>query len=380
MTTRLEPLIARIHDSAPKMVMAFAGAGAQALAWLHRVAGSSRTVLEATDHYAPASLTEAAGFTPRRFTAPEVAAALARRARARARALEPAGPVFGLGSSATIATDRRKRGQHRLVAAVEDAFGTASYKLVLEKGARSRAEEEELVSLILLRAIAEASGVTALPEPSLLPGERLETGFAAAEPLRRLAAGELPWLLVHPDGALLEGAPLSGRALLPGSFNPLHDGHRKLAAVARERLGREVVFELSLLNADKPPIALAEARCRALQFAGRAPLLLTRAPHFAEKACLFPESVFVMGADTAARLVAPRFYGDEAAMRRALETLRAQGARLLVAGRDSDLGFRTLRDLAIPEAARDLFEEVPASEFRMDISSSKLRAQPLPQS
>jgi hypothetical protein len=40
-----------------------------------------------------------------------------------------------------------------------------------------------------------------------------------------------------PDGRLLVGAPLPA-AVLPGSFNPLHRGHRELAAAAGRRLGR----------------------------------------------------------------------------------------------------------------------------------------------
>lgn len=42
-------LITAIHTAARPCVIEFAGAGSQALWWLHSVAGSSRTVLEATD-------------------------------------------------------------------------------------------------------------------------------------------------------------------------------------------------------------------------------------------------------------------------------------------------------------------------------------------
>jgi hypothetical protein len=42
-----------IHATPHMMTMNFAGAGAQALAWLHSVGGSSRTILEATDRYVP---------------------------------------------------------------------------------------------------------------------------------------------------------------------------------------------------------------------------------------------------------------------------------------------------------------------------------------
>jgi hypothetical protein len=39
-----------------------------------------------------------------------------------------------------------------------------------------------------------------------------------------------------------------------------------------------------------------------------------QAPLFTQKAELFPNSVFVVGYDTAVRLVRPDYYGDETAM------------------------------------------------------------------
>ena len=48
-------LVAQIHAAPHMVVYEFAGAGSLALLWLHSVGGSSRTILEATDHYANAS-------------------------------------------------------------------------------------------------------------------------------------------------------------------------------------------------------------------------------------------------------------------------------------------------------------------------------------
>jgi len=46
-----------------------------------------------------------------------------------------------------------------------------------------------------------------------------------------------------------------------------------------------------------------------------------------------------------------------------------------VAGRLDEGVFRTLRDLAIPESARDLFTELPEADFRVDLSSTMIREQ-----
>src|SRR5690625_2348411 len=180
-------LATAIHATPHKMVMAFAGAGSQALAWLHSVGGSSRTVLSAIDIYSAASMERLVGFMPARFTSRRVARAMARRARHLASEYaNPADAVFGLASTATIATDRAKRGDHRVAAAVRDGFGTVTYYLTLEKDARDRAGEEEIVSLLLLRAAADACGVLARPELPLVGDEVVETTFVAADLLAGL--------------------------------------------------------------------------------------------------------------------------------------------------------------------------------------------------
>src|SRR5262249_18559734 len=123
--------------------------------------------------------------------------------------------------------------------------------------------------------------------------------------LVELLAGAVPVLHLA-DGTLQNPSDPPG-LLLPGSFNPLHPGHLELAAL---RLGRPAAFELSVVNADKPPLSESEVRRRLRQFARQAPVWLTRAPTFLEKARLFGGAVFVVGADTAVRIVQPRFYGD----------------------------------------------------------------------
>ena len=185
----LTDLLTAIHATPHRMTLDFAGAGVQALAWLHSVGGSSRTVLEATDRYTPASLIEGVGFTPERFTSRRVALALAKNAHARAQHLIPEPPLFGVGCTATIATDRTKRGEHRCAAAVQDALGAVTYALTLTKGARERTEEETLVSLIILQAVAEACGLLHFPALPLLEGERLEQGYAPHPRTRTAASG-----------------------------------------------------------------------------------------------------------------------------------------------------------------------------------------------
>jgi hypothetical protein len=125
---------------------------------------------------------------------------------------------------------------------------------------------------------------------------------------------------------------------------------------------------------DKPPLAADEVQRRLAQFEGDARVVLTRATRFYEKARLFPGSVFVLGWDTFARLVDPRYYGgDEAAMHGALEAMRGLRCRFLVAGREHAGAFRTLRTGDVPPAFVEMFHAIPEARFRADVSSTALR-------
>jgi hypothetical protein len=129
------------------------------------------------------------------------------------------------------------------------------------------------------------------------------------------------------------------------------------------------------LNVDKPPLDMKLVQHRLAQFARRATVWVTRAPTFVAKARLFPGAVFVVGADTAERLVAPRYYtAGEVGVREALAELRERQARFLVAGRVDRGGvFPGLADLPIPADFRKLFTAIPRGEFQVDISSTALR-------
>ncbi|MFN8503475.1 hypothetical protein [Kouleothrix sp.] len=370
----IETQIGAIHGSAHKLVLEFAGAGSMALFWLHAVPGSSRTVLEATDRYAATSMADLLGAPPGQAVSEPTAAAMAAAAYRRARRLaEPGVACLGVGCTAALVTDRARRGEDRVWLAVRDEQSIATYGLVLARGQRDRLGEEAVVSRLLIHAIAEASGCAAPLALGLLPGEQVASARAPLpDPIGMLLAGAARTVGVAPGGALVADAAPPG-ALLSGSFNPLHAGHERLAQAAGAALGIPITFELPILNADKAPLSYAEIERRLAQFRWRYPVVLSRAALFVEKAGLYPGCVFVVGYDTAERLVEPRYYGGEAARDAALARIRAQGCRFLVAGRLEDGTFRTLRDIAVPPGARDLFAELPEAAFRVDLSSTAIR-------
>ena len=373
-----QQLISGLHASGRKASLAITGGGSGAIGELLRVPGGSRLLVEAQVPYDEQALATFLGFAPAQACSADTAIAMARTARARAaRLAAPGSDPVGLGATAALISDRPRRGEHRFHIAFANAAGIAHCSCVLAKGRRDRAGEEDLVSRAIILWLARACGVAAPSPQSLFAADEpyAEAVIGTADALDQLVAGELNRVTIEPDGQILLSAP-PPVVLFPGSFNPLHAGHVLLARVAQELRQQPVAFEISVANVDKPPLESATVRRRLTQFAWKAPVELTRAPTFVEKARLFPGATFVVGADTAERLFGARYYGgDEARMHLALEEIAGSGASFLVAVRlDATGRVRTLGDIPVPRRYADLFIEIPAHRFRLDISSSEIRA------
>jgi hypothetical protein len=363
----VDSIVAKIHSAPHRLVFEFAGAGSLALAWLHSQGGSSRTVLEATDRYASLSTIELMGKTPDRFVASNTATAMATHAYQRGLRLGAGtAPIIGIGCTATIATDYNKRGNHGCRIAVVDKTSLSQYSITFDKGARNRLDEETLVSKIVLNGLLPLC----LRKKEILTATTVEV----ADPIEKLLSGKVDIVKVRPDGVLSEHTTLSGFAFLSGAFNPLHIGHSELAKAASRMLGRNVLFDLSVQNADKGQISHSEICGLLCQFQWPHEVVLTRKPLFAQKALYFPDAVFIVGYDTALRILQKKYYSDDnSKMLGFLSSFRETGCRFLVAGRHWDGSYHTVSDLNIPEGYNELFQELPENMFRVDTSSSLIR-------
>lgn len=181
------------------------------------------------------------------------------------------------------------------------------------------------------------------------------------------------WYQSGSPSILVQGQCLR-EAVFPGAFNPVHAGHLRMAEIAEEKLGVAPSFEISVENVDKPPLSPEQLEQRLALFPEGSGVWLTRAPTFVEKARLFPEVTFVVGADTLVRIGSPRYYQGRVSLRdTALRGLTESGCRFLVFGRWNSGQFQTLEHLRLPASLRRICRGISESEFREDISSTQLR-------
>ena len=296
------PFVARIHAAPTRIVLAITGGGSRAIGQLLEVPGGSRTLFEAVVPYSAPALREWLGATPESYCSAGTARAMAMAAFWRARKLAasaapdgaPAAdsPLAGVACTASLVSDRPKRGAHRIHVALQTIAATVTHSIELAKGRRGRSDEEALAARLVLNAIAEAAGLADRLPPSAEPDERLiTTSTVAPAAWQELLGGIVPTVR-HEAGAIARLAAPSAtgpsataaarRALFAGAFHPLHAGHRRMAELAGNILATPVEFEISIENVDKPPLDFTEMAERLKQFGPAQTVWFTRAPTFAQ--------------------------------------------------------------------------------------------------
>ncbi len=374
--THLDPLsdpraalVRSFHESSTELVVALSGGGSLVLGDLLTMPGASRTLIEATVPYSEESLSQYIGRVPEQFCCQRTARYMAmtafhrglryiraRNAAAKQLLTRPMKPhsvdvshdlddshfytdnaqvmteddlddffhLIGVGCTASLVTNREKKGEYRVHVAVQTLRRTIVFSLQLIKDARTRCEEERLVADLILNAIETTRYVTLTPpDLSAEPGKTSEkpnvppfplstsgqpichtfgVGTTDDFPLRQripldLKEGETilgkqtigspplvdlffgkTWAVLWQGGQILyyklrKELPTTQptvfnpqaeftQAIFPGSFNPIHKGHLEMIDIAEHRLGNRVALEISVQNIDKPPLDYIELEYR----------------------------------------------------------------------------------------------------------------------
>jgi len=253
--------------------------------------------------------------------------------------LEQKYTFIGVGVTAALATNRWLKGDHRMHIVITTDINRFTFSLNLYKGHppdpetpeklfRTRAQEDELCGKLVIFSIAYICKIIPLTFFENLIQENFLNIMDKYDfndevfnnPIFRLLNSKIPEIsdLRHEvvnsvlvvDDKYIINPTLKNIVILPGSFNPIHDGHISMLQNACALNHTDGIFEMCVVNADKPPLSFDEIIARIATFNSK-PVVLTNAPLFTDKDKLFPGVSYAIGVDTAIRLINPKYtHGD----------------------------------------------------------------------
>lgn len=357
--------ISDIHKSNIKFVIVSSGGGSNAIASLLKVPGASNSILESYIPYSRESLDFYLLKQPDFYCSKDTSLRMAAKAYSAAKKIDQNSSkknLFGVAITAALSTTYQKKGDHKFHIALQTEDYSKSISCVMKKGVRTREQEEELVTAFVVNMLLEAAGLDfSYPE---MPETYDVDKVCAKEGWRELMREEIQFISSHNEEPKL---------IFPGAFNPIHKAHLEMAALAKKQIQKEVFFEVCIQNADKPPLSYHQIDSTLKQFTQSDKWVLTKTGKFSDKAMIFKDATFIIGADTLLRMLNEKFYPSYKSMIEEFEIFNQQNTKFLVFGRVYGEKFITLNDISLPENIKQRFEGFGEDIFRSDISSSQIR-------
>ena len=358
-------IIQKIHSSPFRFVLVSSGGGTNAISEILQVPGASKSVLEAYVPYAKESLEYYLLKQPDHYCSLGTTLSMAAKAYSAAKKIDPnTNPknLLGVAVTASLATNYSKKGEHKFFIAIQTYKYSSSFSYSFVKGELSREEEEQVVTDHIINAIAQSCE---LQNQMKYENSLLEV---------KIVAAEKNWVkLVDNKIDFVSSSNQVPELIFPGSFNPFHSGHNSMSELAEKKTGLGLAYEICIQNADKPPLSYHEIEQTLSQFDHGHEWVLTKAGKFTDKAALFPNSVFIIGADTLTRILEERFYLNRRDMLNQLDLFNSHNINFLVFGRKIMNKFISLDSVTIPEHIAKRFSGFGEEIFRDDISSTLIR-------
>lgn len=377
-----------VHKSPCKVVFAITGGGAEIIGELLRHGSGSATVLDAVVPYSTNAMDRFLGRKPEKYCSEKTARLMAMVAYQRALSLSKGnGPadheVIGIGATCKLkaANEREGRG-HEIHVSIQTACQTGVSTLELTAD-RTREEEEKVAALLIFNVLARHCGVPEIDFGNMDDGRKkkeiIEKYESVSEPVGNLLSQQrcsqdnpyetqdVARISLNEPKAPREPGKI--RLVFPGSFDPCHRNHMFMAKQASKKLDEPVYFEISLTNVDKPPIdfiSLSQRLDSLKEYKDEAfmgGVCLTSAPLFLQKAALFPNSTFIVGADTINRIFDAKYYSGTEDTPAILKHFKEKNVRFMVFHRKSC-------ELYIKPDVLEFCEVIPVDEYEDDGTSS----------
>lgn len=356
-------ILQKLVDLPIRVHVAAAGAGAGIQNHLWGVPGASKFLVGACFPYSKEDMTRFLGFEPEKFVSQRTALDMAISAYLSASNGDPAITPIGLGLTASVASMKEHRGEHRICCAAITRTEAWYAEVVIKKGIGrdARIGDGNFSDVVGLEVLLKAAGI----DPSFPVFD--STPIVRAEKEAREAFFARPFFTRGHKRSAADQA--RGRTLFPGVFNPPHPGHFFCA-------GPEVVFQITAnppkaidtSTRHKPALSLGDMLDRYLALQDKRDVLfLEDGSTYLEKARLYPGSSFVIGSDVVQRIVDPRWGHEVLPM---FEEFARLSTRFQVGLREGDTFSELMRQ--VPEGFRSMFTELPQSPYA-GMSSSQLR-------
>ncbi len=300
-------LVQAIHNSPTKASLIITGGGTGVLPILLANGNGSKTIIGAEVPYSNAHLKDIIGHFDKAVSK-ETSMAMAKKAydnaiRYGADVLDAVG--IGLTASlAKVPTEREGR-IHEVYITAKSAFKETTIHVIFNADGNPsyRPLEEMYCSDLVLHLLSRYSGVE---EYIILPSDTLTI---TEEVTNRSYIQAFPTT----DGFVpLVDVKFKTNLIFPGSFNPVHEGHKEMANIASEIYKETPMLEISIENVDKGRMTKEQISERLSKIHASKYLnvvALTEAPTFVDKARLFPGATFIIGYDTAVRIIDPKYAG-----------------------------------------------------------------------